>query len=86
MKTSLAVAVAFALLALASLSVCEAAITADAVEYVPGFNGTLPSKWYSGYIAVSSTKFLHCKYWILCYFLSPACFSPREQPRDHVTL
>jgi carboxypeptidase C (cathepsin A) len=40
-------------------SVTHAVVDADKFDQLPGFNGTLPSDSYSGYLTVSNTKALH---------------------------
>jgi carboxypeptidase C (cathepsin A) len=55
---------------LAVLSVVDAAPAADAITMLPGWNTTLPSPQYSGYLNISSTKHLH--YWFVYSEKSPS--------------
>ena len=48
--------------AFAALGVALAAPSADVVKSLPGWDGPLPSKHYSGYLDASETKHLHYYY------------------------
>ena len=51
----------------------ESAITADEIKSMPGYNGTLPSKQYSGMLMVPNTnpqRYYH--YWLVTSEQDPA--------------
>ena len=44
---------------------CEAAIDSDEVTSLPGWDGPLPSKQYSGYVEINATTGKTLHYWFV---------------------
>ena len=53
----------FAIFTLCGIQLALAAPSSDEIKHLPGWNGSLPSKQFSGYLDISETKHYH--YWFV---------------------